>query len=86
MKKIKIKYKGEIFEVNISNEKAYPNNLLKVEFEKKSKLLEIMQSPVYIEEIKSILSFKHIEVKKQDQIDLLASIILGIENQFYEVK
>lgn len=86
MKKINIKYKGEIFEVNISNEKAFPNNLLKVEFENNSKLSEILQSSVYIEEKKSILSFKHIEVKNQDQIDLLASITLGIENQFYELE
>jgi hypothetical protein len=68
LKKINIKYKGEIFEVNISNEKAFPNNLLKVEFENNSKLSEILQSSVYIEEKKSILSFKHIEVKNQDQI------------------
>lgn len=86
MKTINIIYKNEMFEVNISNEKAFPNNLLKVEFENNSKLLEILQSPVYIEEKKSILSYKHIEVINKDQIGLLASITFGIENQFYEVK
>jgi hypothetical protein len=86
MKKINIKYKEYIFEVNVSYENAYPNNLLKIEFENNLKLLEILRSPVYIEEKKGLLSFKHIEVINQNQRDLLDIIASGIENQFYEVK
>lgn len=86
MKKINIKYRDEIFEVNISNENAYPNNLLKIGFENNPKLLEILHSPVYIEENKDLLSFKHIDEKNQKQRDLLESIASGIENQFYKVK
>ncbi len=84
MKKIKIIYKGETFEVNISKEKAYPNSLYKVEFENISKLSEILQSPIYIEEKKNLLSFIHIDAKTHDQIDLLGSIASGIENQYYQ--
>ena len=84
MKKINIIYKGDTFEVNISNEKAYPNSLFKVEFGDNSKLSEILQSPIYIEEKKNLLSYIHIDSKTQDQIDLLGSIASGIENQYYQ--
>jgi hypothetical protein len=86
MKKIIVTYMGKIFEVNISKENAFPNNLLKVEFENNPELLAVLESPIFIEEKKDLLSFTHIEVKNQDQIDLLGSIASGIVNQFYVVE
>lgn len=84
MEKVDILFNDEIFTVNISTENVFPNNLIKVEFEDNRELLGIIESPVYIEEKNSMLSFIHIDVKSREQLDLLISFVLGIENRYFE--
>lgn len=77
MKVINIEYLDEVFEVNLSKINAFPNDVFKVEFENNPKLLEVIQSPIYITEKPDVLSFP--DVKNTEQIDLLMSFALGIE-------
>lgn len=79
MEKIDILFNDEIFAVNVSTENAFPNNLIKVEFENNQELMTIIKSPVYLEEKNSMLSFTHIDVKNREQLDLLISFALAIE-------
>lgn len=73
-----INYGRDILKMKVSKEKTFPNDLLKVEFEN-SKLLQILESAVWIEEKEKVLLFKHTSIKSVEQMELLNSIALGIE-------
>lgn len=81
MKNIDINYQNVIFKVKISKEKVFPNDLFKIEFGS-SELLQIIESPVWIEEREKTFSFIHIDVKSIEQIVLLNSFALGIEEYY----
>lgn len=80
MKKINIEYSDEIFEVCLSKISAFPNDVFMIEFENNPKLLAVLQSPIYILEKTNVLSFP--DVKNTEQIDLLRSFALGIEENY----
>lgn len=80
MKKINIEYLDEVFVVSLSKINAFPNGVYKMEFENNSKLLAVLQSPVYILEKPDVLSFPY--VKNTEQIDLLRSFAQEIEENY----
>ncbi len=66
------------YNINVTKVNAYPNNLLKVEFDDELKLLDIIESPIYIEMKNNILSFTHVETNSLVQLELLNSIYEAI--------
>ncbi len=76
MRTIKIIYKGEAFKTQLSRIKAFPNDVLKIDFDKYPQLVEVMESPVYITEKPDRLSFT--EVQNNEQSKLLMSFGEGI--------
>jgi len=80
MKKINIEYLDEAFEVRLTRIKAFPYDVFKFDFEDSPQLTKIMESPVYIVEMPSKMSFP--EHKNTEQIDLLMSFALGIEENY----
>lgn len=81
METIKIYYKSISHFINISREKAFPNFLIKIEFDN-SELLKVIKSPIWIEEKKDIYSFKHINCDNLEQKELLNSIFFGINEHY----
>lgn len=81
MKNIQINYLNNICKVKIKKEKGYPNNLFKVEFENPL-LLQIIESPIWIEEKGNLFSFIHINYMNKEQIELLNSLSLGIDEYY----
>lgn len=77
MKKIIIKFKGDLFDINITKILAYPDNVYLIEYPNKSVLSSIIQPPIYIIEKENILSFQ--DEANLKYIDLLHSISQGIE-------
>lgn len=49
MNNIDISYQSNIFKARLTRERAFPNDLFKVEFEN-LELLRIIESPIWIEE------------------------------------
>jgi hypothetical protein len=78
MKTININYMNRSYNINVTKVNAYPNNLLKVEFDDELKLLDIIESPIYIEMKNNILSFTHVETNSLVQLELLNSIYEAI--------
>lgn len=77
MKTIGIYYDGKPFAVQLSRIKAYQYDVFKIDFEKNKKLVEILESPVFIIEKSNRLSFQ--DVQNTDQRELLMSFAEGIE-------
>jgi len=80
MKTISINYSNESFKVQVTRINAFPNDVFKIEFEENPTLIEVMESPVYITEKPDRLSFP--EVQNAEQIDLLKSFTLAIEENY----
>lgn len=81
MKTINSNYKEEVFHLKIAKINAYPNNLLKVEYDNR-KIAQIIESPIYIEVKKNILSFTHVETENFEQLDFLKFIFHEINSKY----
>lgn len=80
MKKINIEYLDMVFEVSISKISAFPYDVFKIEFDENPALIDVIESPVYITEKPDRLSFP--DVQNTEQIDLLKSFTLALENNY----
>jgi|GEM_PF-5680255 len=80
MKIINIEYLDDVLEVSLSKINAFPNDVYKIEFEKNPNLFAVFQSPVYILQKPTVLSFP--DVKNTEQIDLLMSFAQVIEENY----